>query len=99
METEINTKRFFNNEELEKEVNLTQEEGKLLIDFEMNEYFYSGLSGISGGFAIVILEGFDEEDDNILLGRIESGIQSDCENNVNICSIVFNREKKTITFA
>ena len=98
MENTINTRYFFTNEKFEKEVNLTQKEAKFLIDYQLNEEYVSGISGISGGFAIIILLKFDKEDSNIILGTLKVGVQSDCEDNVNTCNIRFNREDKVITF-
>lgn len=96
METDI--RRFFEDDEFECKVNLTQEEGKFLGEFETNYEYQNGFRGISGGFACMTLEEFDEEDDNIIIGYLKSGIQSDCENVVYTDIIIFNRTAKTIVF-
>ena len=98
MTTKINTKWFFEDKNFAKEVKLTQEEGKLLDDFEYKDYYHSGFANISGGFSNVVLEEFDEEYDHIILGFVRSGIQNDCENVVYTDKIIFNRQKKTIVF-
>ena len=98
METLFDVGRFFDSKEFEKEVKLTQEEAKVLSDFEVEDVYCNGLHGISGGFACVTLKEFDEEDGSLILGTIKSGVQSDCENVVYTDGIIFNRKDKTIGF-
>jgi len=98
METKINLERFFKDKDFLKEVQLTEAEGQTLQKFELDVEYHDGLSGISGGFTSVILEEFDEEDEDILLGFIKSGVQSDCENNVKTERISFNRKTNAIQF-
>lgn len=99
MKTKINVLQFFEDEEFGKEVNLSQEEAKLLNDFELKNLYNSGLGGISGGFAFIKLDDYDEEDTNILLGVAKSGVQDGDEDRVYTDKIIFNRERKTIVFA
>jgi len=98
MKTLYDAERFFDNITFQKEVKLTQAEAKLLSDFECEDVYCSGLGNISGGFAMITLEEYDEEDDNIIIGYIKTGVQSDCENNVYTDGIAFNRKLKTIKF-
>ena len=98
MKTKINLERFFEDKDFLKEVQLTEPEGQELQKFELEVEYHDGLSGISGGFASVILQKFDEEDENILLGIVKSGVQSDCEDNVKTERVSFNRKTNTIKF-
>jgi hypothetical protein len=103
MSVKIDTRDFFEDKSFEKKVKLTQEEAKVLSDFQCNYEYHNGYQGISGGFAFIILEEFEEEDEDgvigdFILGHMKSGIQSDCENVVYTDSIVFNRATKVIKF-
>lgn len=99
MKTKIDMKQFFDDEKFSKEVKLTQEEVKLLNDFELRGLYANGLDQISGGFTFIKLEEFDEEYSNIILGVVKSGIQDGDEDSVYTDKIIFNRERKTIVFA
>jgi len=97
MKTEIDTDRFFEDKDFYNLVNLTQEEAKAISEFESAFEYHNGFQGISGGFACILLEEFEEEDDgNIILGHLKSGIQNDCENTVYTDQIEFNRETKKV---
>jgi len=94
----INTERFFTDRDFKNLVELTQEEAEILQEFEVSILYHDGLSGLSGGFANVILEDFNEEDNNIIWGNITSGIQNECEDRTVKESIFFNRTTKKIEF-
>jgi len=98
MKTKINAQKFFEDKKFGKEVKLTQVEAKLLSDFEDNAYYSSGLSGLSGGFASLMLDEYDEEFDHIILGYVKSGVQDGDEDRVYTDRVIFNRETKTIVF-
>lgn len=95
----MNAQDFFNDEAFGKEANLSQEETKLLSDFELKGLYANGLGGISGGFTFIKLEEFDEEDSNVILGVVKSGVQDGDEDSMYTDRIIFNRERKTIVFA
>ena len=97
MTTKTN-KRFFEDNKFAKKVKLTDEEIKLLSDYEYKIYCSDGFRSISGGFAFIQLNEFDEESPKIILGVIKSGIQSDCENVVYTDDIEFNRATKVIRY-
>lgn len=99
MNTKIDIKQFFDGDKVfEKEVKLTQEEVKFLLDFELRDLYSNGLDGISGDFSFIRLEEFDEEDSNIILGVVKSGIQDGEEDSLYTDRIIFDRQKKTIVF-
>ena len=99
MKTKINALQFFDDEEFGKEVKLSQEEAKLLVDFETQSLYANALGQISGGFTFIKLDDYDEEDSNIILGVVKSGVQDGDEDSVYTDKIIFNRERKTIVFA
>ena len=94
----IDTKRFFEDVDFKNLVSLTQEEAQAIQNFERGYEYHNGFRCNSGGFAIIIFEEFDEEDTNILLGFLKSGIQNDCENVVYTDHFTFNRSTKEIKF-
>ena len=98
MSTKIDIKYFFEDINSNKKIGLTQEEAKLLMDFQYDYLLSNGFGSISGGFAQIILEEFDEDDSQVILGHLKSGIQNDCENVVYTDEIMFNRATKVITF-
>ncbi len=98
MTTKRKVERFFENNRFAKSVKLTKAEIKLLEDYEYKVYCIEGFRAISGGFALLELNEFDEENSRIILGVIKSGIQSDCENVVYTDNIEFNRATKVIRY-
>lgn len=98
MDIRIDLDRFFDETRFKTLVSLTQEEAQAIQEFELGYEYHNGLRSISGGFACITFEGFDEGDTNILLGHLKSGIQSDCENVVYKDQITFNRTTKKFKF-
>lgn len=108
MKTEIDVDRFFKDKDFKNLVDLTQEEAKAISEFESAFEYHNGFGSISGGFACIILEEFDEDTEltydervaegqyNIILGHLKSGIQNDCENKVYTDQIRFNRKTKKV---
>lgn len=92
MQTDIDVDRFFEDKDLKNLVNLIQAEAKAISDFENAFEYHNGFQCISGGFACIELEDFDEEDKNIITGHLKSGIQNDCENVVYTDQIRFHRK-------
>jgi len=98
MDTKIDKNSFFEDKDLQNLVNLTDNEAKILQDFETQVLYNEGWSGLSGGFARVYIEDIDEDDSTTLLGIIKCGLQDGEENRVYTDNFVFHRQTGEINY-
>ena len=104
LHTPVVVPNVFTDKKFANKVKLSQQEWQFLIDQSLNEMYASGVGGISGGFVDISLEEYgenpdtDEIDKNLIAGHMKVGVQSDCENNVSTCRIIFHRHEREIEF-
>jgi len=89
--------RFFEDRAVAREVKLTNVEGEALALYETMVESLDGLNFISGGFAKVVLTELDEENPDIIHGKLKSGVQNDCEDRVTTDPLVFNRKTRKVS--
>ena len=92
--SEICNRFFGGNRDIEIAVNLTKEEIELFKKFEWIVLCENGLKNISGGYSLITIDDIDEEDNQILICKVECGEQDEEHSNCDKWQVRFNRKTK-----